>query len=219
MKKYTKKAFTLVELMIVIAIIGVLASLLFPALSGAMGARDKLKATNNAKGIVDMWVTSKDMIVGRNVYEWAGMLSKKTGLDDPKLWLLDIDSRVQEKLSSGASMPVSIVDEYQDFCSFPVSWEVANRLQKSEQTGTPLLWSRGLKFDGTWDADMGVFQDKGGIIGFTDGRVTWFDVSLLDQNNKGLLKKYGTHKRTHNIAEAVKGGAANILRGALDDID
>ena len=46
-RKYSK-GFTLVELLIVIAIIGVLAGLIYPALSGAMGESNKMKSMNNA---------------------------------------------------------------------------------------------------------------------------------------------------------------------------
>lgn len=213
--KRISRAFTLVELLIVIAIIGVLASLIYPALSKAMGAGSQVKSMNNAKNIASAWLTCKDMIVARDIYEWAGILSKKGELDDARIWVLDFDPRVQEKLGTGASLPLSVTEEYQDFRTFPVSWEVANRTLKNSQSGTPLLWTRGLKFDGTWDPDMGVFQSQGGHIAFNDAHVQWYS-ALLDDNQKGVLKRYGTAKRTHNIAEAIRGGAANILRSAVD---
>lgn len=213
--KKVSRAFTLVELLIVIAIIGVLASLIYPALSRAMGAGSQVKSMNNAKNIAQAWITSDNMIAARDIYEWAGILSKKAELDDPRIWLLDFDPRVQEKVAMGASMPVSVTEEYGDFKTFPVSWEVANRALKNAPSGTPLLWTRGLKMDGTWDIDIGVFQDQGGHIAFNDAHVQWY-TSLLDDNQKGVLKRYGSAKRTHNIAEAIRGGATNILRSALD---
>ncbi len=213
--KKASRAFTLVELLIVIAIIGVLAGLIYPALSKAMGAGSQVKSMNNAKNIAQAWITCDNMIAARDIYEWAGILSKKGGLDDPRIWLLDFDPKVQEKIAEGSSMPVSITEEYGEFRNFPMSWEVANRTLKNAPAGTPLLWTRGLRVDGTWDPDIGVFQDQGGHIAFNDASVLWY-VSLLDDNQKGVLKRYGSAKRTHNIAEAIRGGATNILRSAVD---
>ena len=47
----TRRAFTLVELLIVIAIIGILAGLLFPAITAAVETAQSLECRNNLKGI------------------------------------------------------------------------------------------------------------------------------------------------------------------------
>ena len=95
-KKYSK-GFTLVELLIVIAIIGVLAGLLYPALAGAMTESNKMKSMNNAKNISTAWMTAvrsgrSHMIVGRDIYAWASELAEKNkDMNDAAFWILDFD--------------------------------------------------------------------------------------------------------------------------------
>ena len=53
MKKTSKRsAFTLIELLIVIAVIGILAAMLFPAIQSVMGSAQGTQVANNGKQIV-----------------------------------------------------------------------------------------------------------------------------------------------------------------------
>ena len=61
MKKSTKRsAFTLIELLIVIAVIGILAAMLFPAIQSVMGSAQGTQVANNGKQIV-MAITSANI--------------------------------------------------------------------------------------------------------------------------------------------------------------
>lgn len=232
MKKQIKRAFTLVELLIVIAIIGVLAGLIYPALSQALGAGSKMKSMNNASNIAKTWLsysktgTRVRVIKRKNIYEWAAVLAEKQDLNDPNIWILDFDLPVAEKISEGVAMPVSVSNRVgnnwklnPEFKAFPISWEVANATDPNAPSKTPLVWTRGLKPNGFWDEQTGVFKQEGGHIAFVDAHVEWF-ASLKDENTgQGLLNGYNKTNRTYNIAQAIKGGSRNILKSKLDAVD
>jgi len=226
MKKQTsKKAFTLVELLIVVGIIGMLAGLLFPVIGRVGNTGAQMKSLNNAKNIVQSWMNytksgQKMRIVSApDIWSWAGVLAERAELNTPQLWILDGDPQVQERLaSSSVAMPVAISNRVgtnwqlnPEFKAFPISWAVANKTDSNADSTVPILWTRGLRPTGAWDEEAGVFRKDGGHIAFADGRVEWFK-SLRDENTQqGILRVYGETSRTFNIAQAIRGGNANIL--------
>lgn len=104
----------------------------------------------------------------------------------------------------------------EEFKAFPLSWEVANKTQPSANSNTPLLWSRGLKATGTWDKNEGVFGDQGGHIAFVDMSVKWYNALQSEDAPRGELKVYNETRPTFNIGQAIRGGAANILKSQTE---
>lgn len=226
--RQTHKAFTLVELLIVISIIAVLAGLVMPALTGAMRSSDKLKSLNNAKGIATAWQSyakgeRSRTLTADTVHDWAFRLASHADLNLPSFWIMEFDPIVADKLGSGAPMPANIGDKFgtnwkisEEFKAFPLSWEVANKTQPSANSNTPLIWSRGLKATGTWDKNEGVFGDQGGHIAFVDMSVKWYDALQSEDAPRGELKVYNETRPTFNIGQAIRGGAANILKSQTE---
>ncbi len=225
MKKSNKRAFTLIELLIVVGIIGVLAGLLYPAMSKFASTGPKVKSMNNARQIAQAWMNYVKMgqrqhIVSKpDVWQWAAVLAEKADLNLPEMWILSNDPKVLAKLDGeNAAMPVNVAKKVgnnwsldPEFNKFPVSWSVANAVLANAEATVPLLWTRGLKPSGMWDEENGVFGTDGGHIAFADGHVEWY-TSLRDENTKqGVLHVYKQTQRTYNISQAIKGGSQNIL--------
>ena len=82
--KKSERAFTLIELMVVIGIILILAALLFPAMRAANGARDQTVALNNMKGIGTGFILYANdnsynlpqRTVGNSQDKWPALISK-----------------------------------------------------------------------------------------------------------------------------------------------
>ena len=55
MKKFNKKGFTIVELVVVIAVIAILAAVLIPTFSGVVEKANESKAMQEAKAAYDVW--------------------------------------------------------------------------------------------------------------------------------------------------------------------
>ena len=228
--RQSRKAFTLIELLIVITIIGILASLVVPSIPQALLFANKLKASNQAKGIATAWQSyakgERSRSINREtIHEWAFVLAEQEDLNInvPGFWILDFDPIVQDKLGTGAIMPANIGDKIgttwkisEEFKAFPLSWEVANAVSSNAPGSSPLLWARGLKSTGTWDKDEGLFSDSGGHIAFVDMSVKWYESLRSEEAPRGELKVYGETRPTSDIGQAIRGGSKNILKSQLE---
>lgn len=185
---------------------------------------NKGEALNSGKAIAQAWDLAargerSRPVGGDTIYDWVFVLAQRANLNDPNLWILDFDPNVKEAIKKAAVKPSNVGDKAgaslrisPEFKSFPLSWEVANLVPPNAPGNTPILWTRGLKSDGKWDKDEGVFGDKGGFIVFADMSVKWFDSLRDDDNPRGVLKRYGETMPTFDINGAVRGGSKNILK-------
>ena len=197
---------------------------------------NKIKTMASAKTIWDTWVGSelryaKDD-VANDIHNVAGELAQLAKMKSMPMevsdWILPFDKVAIEAFSGAENLPKLILRKMNslnrtvylqsDFKRAPISWSFAVKIPADAPKSTPVMWTRGLKPDGTWDLQLSPFEEEGGYVLYVDGRVRWFD--NLNSEEGGKLYKYGTRERTNNIEEAVFGGGSNILSSKVAlDID
>lgn len=219
------KGFTLVELIAVIAIIGVLAALLFPTVTGIQNRAKQTQASSNLRQVTLAYLnfsnsggTTRKMTTANtpDIYTWAARLARYGGLNDATVYFVNGDP-AHDTLS--AIPPVVLEDVSNltsvspNFTGSPLSYSAARNLPSSAPASTtPIIWTRGLESGGDWSEDS-PFGGRVGHIGFLDGHVSQYG-TLRDEEggSSGLLLVLNsrTAEKTTDISRAV-GGSGNVL--------
>ncbi len=197
------KGFTLIELLTVIAIIGILAGILIPAIGNVRKSASQAKSMSNLKQIALAYNTfsssggrtrtisdgtyneSTAPTSASSVLEWPLVLAQNGGLVDATVYYVESDPSVTaeggidtlpkiigQKDTSGLFVPNS---DWTGLATSVIGYEmVTGTSANANSSTTPLLWTKGLKTDGTWDPDVNPWGSDGGHIAFMDGHVTFF---------------------------------------------
>ncbi|MEO0795770.1 MAG: prepilin-type N-terminal cleavage/methylation domain-containing protein [Verrucomicrobiota bacterium] len=214
-KSLRRKAFTLVELLTVIAIIGILAAILIPAVGKVQEEAKKTSASSNGRQIGLAYNTfsnsggrtrniksdgAKESLGAASVSDYAWILAKYGGLNDASIWYIESDDAL-----SNADIPQTVLDEAGTGTRLadasPISWGVVTGLSKNAPTSTtPMAATRGLGAGGAsteWQDDS-PWRGTGGHVVFLDGHVTWYQDFTLDP-----LLKYGESTEANTFSDAV----------------
>ncbi|MDR2806852.1 MAG: type II secretion system GspH family protein [Puniceicoccales bacterium] len=210
-----RSAFTLIEVVVVIAVMGILMSFVVPSISGVLERSRKVNAMNCMKKLADAYLmyreTKGDFISAdghhpKNVADFALTLAQAGFLNDPNGYVFSSDAKAQ-RINKSKRDTIVAADGITDAqCwstrdnehSFSINIIVDLPAFCPPNT-TPIIFTRGLNQNGHWD-DNGVFK-KGGYIAFLDGQVKWFD----DVENK--LWKADMTATTSDISEAIPSGS------------
>ena len=232
MNKITRRSragFTLIELLTVIAIIGILAAILFPAIGAAKKAAQKANDLSNIRTIGQAALifssdnndrlpdprSATNTISGANLYmRWFGQLSKAGNLSDPSVCYSKLDSNFPTGPVTAIIDPTDATKNtlFASFAaSFP-SYEVVGGLKASDPSSTPIAFTRGLLSSGRWDSALGVYgTDGGGMIVFIGGNVSPYkDISTGSPAK--LIQTNG--QTTINILQAIPAGANVAIYGS-----
>jgi prepilin-type N-terminal cleavage/methylation domain-containing protein len=182
--------FTLIELLTVIAIIGILAALIFPTVGKVRETAQRSVDANNLREIVKAAsiyaADNNDRLpdptaiatqypgLGSGAFAWAGILAQRGIVSDPAFYFAKNDPFFN------GSYPAAIVDPANrttlgtDFSGRTLSFEFVGGLRMGDSPSTPVAYTRGLQVTGLWDPTSGVYKDTGGHIAFLGGNVQFY---------------------------------------------
>ena len=208
-----RSGFTLIELLTVIAIIGILAAVLFPGVQGVMQKAKMSTASTKVRNIGQAyisfastgnkyikegtWSVTTSTAAG-SVSDWAAVLAYNADLNAAELWYVDADKKNEtaefpKQVLTGTGTASAIDSKFgsPNGANGVHSWSTYVPVPKNLTEKLPLIWTRGLGSDGKWSADDGVWGDKGGHIAWGDSHVTWVS-DTSSEENMFISKKDGT---------------------------
>jgi len=182
--------FTLIELLTVIAIIGILAALIFPTVGKVRETAQRTVDANNLRELVKAAslyaadnndrlpdpgaVATQYPGLGAGPYAWAAILAQRGIVTDATFYFAKSDPFFNGSYPAAIVDPANRTTLNADFGSRTLSFEFVGGLRMGDAPSTPVAFTRGLQASGQWDATSGTYKDIGGHIAFLGGNVQFY---------------------------------------------
>ena len=197
----SRAGFTLIELLTVIAIIGILAAILFPAIGAAKKAAQKANDLSSLKSIGQASFIfaqdSKDQFPGTKISTTSATFGQndsaagttattkivaqalaKAGLESAASWISKADTTTTKDAENAAVSTILGDDKASarsTFTAANLAFGYIAGLNSSYSATTPLAYSRGIvsSADGKWSASTAPYGSDGGYVLFVGGNVSY----------------------------------------------